>query len=307
MAGSTVHDVVVVGAGAAGVSAAIECLDIRLDVAVMEAAAAVGGQIDEIPHDVRNVATAPDGNTALVAALTRHASSLGERLRLEHAVTSIDVEAGEVVAGRLRVHARTVLLATGSRRREMAVAPEGALGGDVTYLVEPRIEHFTGRPAVVVGGGDSAVLDALALAETGSAVTLMRRSAVLTARHDLVDRVRSDARITELAGWEIESLAGSERLDGVTVRSTSGGELRHLEVHRLVLKLGRAPCTELVRDQLRLGRRGGIVVDADLRTSHPRTFAAGDVVDGAYERVATAAGQGSLAARSVLRSLDPAR
>ncbi len=77
------HDVVVIGAGAAGVSAAIECFDIQLDVVVLEARSKVGGQIDQIPHTVRNVAPAPDGNDALVDALARHASMLGDRLQLD--------------------------------------------------------------------------------------------------------------------------------------------------------------------------------------------------------------------------------
>ena len=87
-------------------------------------------------------------------------------------------------------------------------------------------------------------------------------------------------------------------------RTRSTGEHRRLDVGGVVLKLGREPCVDLVRDQLDLGAHGGIAVDADLRTSDPRTFAAGDVVEGAYERIATAIGQGSLAARSILAYLE---
>ncbi len=82
------------------------------------------------------------------------------------------------------------------------------------------------------------------------------------------------------------------------------GERRQLDVKGVVLKLGREPCVDLVRGQLDLGAQGGIAVDADLRTSDPRTFAAGDVIEGAYERIATAIGQGSLAARSILAYLE---
>ena len=94
------HDVVVIGAGPAGVSAAIECIDVRLDVVVLEAASKVGGQIDQIPHTVRNVVPAPDGNDALVDALARHASTLGDRLQLDQTVTQLDLAAGLVDAGR---------------------------------------------------------------------------------------------------------------------------------------------------------------------------------------------------------------
>ncbi|HEV3281519.1 MAG TPA: NAD(P)/FAD-dependent oxidoreductase [Acidimicrobiales bacterium] len=298
------HDVVVIGAGAAGVSAAIECLDIKLDVVLLEAAGEVGGQIEEIPHEVRNVAPAMDGNDALVEALGRHASTLGDRLGLDERVTRLDLAAGVVEAGTHRYRARSVVVATGSRRRELSDAPEGSFGGSVTYLVEPHLERFAGRPVAVIGGGDSALLDALELAGTGSQVTLVHRSPRLTARRDVVDRVRSESRITVMARWALGSLAGSDQLDGVELSNLDTGEQRRLDVAGVVLKLGREPGVDLVRDQVALGPRGGIVVDAELRTSDPRTFAAGDVVEGAYERVATAVGQGSLVARSILWYLE---
>ena len=307
MAVEALHDVVVIGAGAAGVSAAIECFDIQLDVVVVEAAGRVGGQVEQIPHAVRNVAPAPEGNEGLVAALHRHASILGDRLRLDRAVTGVDLAAGLVDAGSRRYRGRSVLVATGSRRRELDEAPEGSFGGDVTYLVEPHLIRFAGLPMAVLGGGDSAALDALALAEAGSAVTLVHRSPDLTARRDVVQRVRSEDRITEMGGWALQRIIGSDHLEAVDVSSTGSGEHRRLDVRGIVLKLGREKAVDLVRGQLDLGGHGGIVVDGDLRTSDPRTFAAGDVVEGAYERIATAVGQGSLAARSILHSLESGR
>lgn len=303
MRDEALHDVVVIGAGAAGVSAAIECFDIQLDVLVLEATTKVGGQIDEIPHTVRNVATALDGNDALVDALARHASILGDRLKFDQTVTRIDLAAGLVDADAHRYRTRSVLVATGSRRRELENAPDGSFGGDVTYLVEPHLARFAGLPMAIFGGGDSAALDALALAATGSPVTLVHRSPLLTARRDLVERVRAEGRITEMAGWNLDKLVGSDRLQGIDVSDFSTGEHQRLDVRGVVLKLGRAQRVDLVRDQLNLGVRGGIAVDAELRTSDPRTFAAGDVVEGAYERIATAMGQGSLAARSIVTYL----
>jgi thioredoxin reductase (NADPH) len=158
----------------------------------------------------------------------------------------------------------------------------------------------------VFGGGDSAVLDALALASAGSTVVLVHRSPELTARRDLVDHLRAEGRITEMAGWTLDTLVGSGRLEEIQL-TDHAGEHRRIKVEGVVLKLGRQPRIELVRDQLNLGDHGGIVVDAAQRTSHPRTFAAGDVVEGAYERIATATGQGALAARSILERLESHR
>jgi thioredoxin reductase len=300
------YDVVVIGAGSAGVSAAIECFDIQLDVMVLECAGKVGGQIDEIPHTVRNVAPAPDGNDALVDALARHASILGDRLRLDCKVTGLDLDGGTVVAGSQPFRTRSVLMATGSRRRELESAPEGSFGGAVTYLVEPHLARFAGLPMAVFGGGDSAALDALALASAGSPVTLVHRSPHLSARPDLADHVRSEGRITEMAGWALGTLVGPGQLEGVEV-TDGAGERRRLDVDGVVLKLGREPRVDLVRHQLHLGAHGGIEVNAALCTSHPQAFAAGDVVEGAYERIATAIGQGALAARSILEYLGSLR
>jgi thioredoxin reductase (NADPH) len=300
----TLHDVIVIGAGAAGLSAAIECFDIQLDIVALDCARRVGGQIDQIPHAVRNVAVAQNGNDSLLGALEIHAATLGDRLQLDRMVTRLDLDEGIVEAGTHRYRTRGVLVATGSRRRELDNVPDGSFGGDVTYLVEPHLPHFAGRPMAVFGGGDSAVLDALALASAGSPVALVHRSPRLTARRDLVARVSSESRITDLAGWTLNRLLGSDQLQGVEVSEHTTGDHQRLEVGGVVLKLGREPCVDLVRDQLELGMRGGIVVDADLHTSHPRAFAAGDVVEGAYERIATAIGQGSLAARSMLVHIE---
>jgi thioredoxin reductase len=303
-AGETLHDVIVIGAGAAGVSAAIECFDIQLDVVVFEGGGTVGGQIDQIPHTVRNVAVAPDGNDTLVDAMARHMSILGDRLQLDHTVTRVDLDAGIVDTGTTRCRARSVLMATGSRRRELQNAPEGSYGGAVTYLVEPHRAKFADLPTAVIGGGDSALLDALELAAAGSPVTLVHRSPQLTARHDLVARVRSEGRIAELAGWRLDTLVGSDDLRGIEVSDLGTGEHRRLDVGGVVLKLGREQRVDLVRGQLDLGLHSGIVVDGALRTSHPGTFAAGDVVEGAYERIATAIGQGARAAHSILSYLE---
>ncbi len=105
----------------------------------------------------------------------------------------------------------------------------------------------------------------------------------------------------------MDRLIGADRLRAVEVSERSSGERRRLDAGGIVLKLGRENRTELVDGQLDLGTRGGIAVDGELRTSNPRTFAAGDVTEGAYERIATAIGQGSLAARSILTYLESCR
>ena len=298
------HEVVVVGGGPAGVSCALECFDIKLDVVLLEGSDAVGGQLPEIPHTVRNVAVGRfESGPRLQEAMEGTAQALGDRARLGHEVTEIDLAGLTVEAAGTRFPARALVIATGAARRELPAAPDGAFGGDVSYLIESRPGWFAGRDVAVAGGGDSAALDALELADTGSSVFLVHRSDRLTARPDIVDRLRREARITELPGWEVEAVHGGERVEGVTLARTSTGERRRLAVGGVVVKIGRAPRTEIVRGQLDLDDNGAVMVDEQLRTSRRGVFAAGDVTAGAYWRVATALGHGSLAARSVLRHL----
>ena len=193
------------------------------------------------------------------------------------------------------------MLATGTRAQQLPAAEDGAFGGDVTYHLEARPGRFVGRDVVVIGGGDSATLNALELAREGSRVSLVHRSEALTARHDIVEQVRHEPRIEDLPGWHLDALDGGDRLEAVTIVRPADGQRRRLGAGGLVVKIARVPRTDLFRDQVGLDRAGAIVVDGEMRTSRDGVFAAGDVVAGSYARVASALGQGAVAARSVLR------
>jgi thioredoxin reductase (NADPH) len=299
------HDVVIIGGGAAGVSAALECKDIQLDVVLLEAGPALGGQLVEITHPVRNVATGwyADGR-ALQTELQDAARVLGDVVRLEHPVTAADLAAGWLEAAGERVRGKAVLIASGTSPQRLPIAADGAFGGDVTYLVESDPDRFTGRPVVVVGGGDSATLDALFLAPMASSVILAHRSQDLTARRDVVARLRAEKRIEDLPGWQVESLRGGDRLEEVVLVHPATGDRRTVPAGGLVVKISRDPCTQPFRDQIDVDRRGFIVADSALSTSRPGVFAAGDVVSGAYWRVSSALGHGSLVSRTILRYLQ---
>ena len=302
------HQVVIIGGGMAGVSCALECYDIQLDTLLLEMQAEVGGQVIEIPFHVRNVAAGVyDDEHPLPRALERSVAILGHRARRSWPVDQIDLDERWVESAGRRIAAEAIVIATGVGLRQLPAAADGAFGGDVTYQLGSDLGRFAGRPAVVIGGGDNATLDALALAKSGSQVTIAHRGERLSSRADIAGELREDPRVTELAGWELDAVAGDDRLEEVALVEITTGERRSVKAGGLVVKIGKAPRTDLFRDQLDLDHSGAVVVNETLATSRLGVFAAGDVVAGSYWRIAAAMGQGSLAARSVLRHLTGAR
>src|SRR5439155_9456609 len=121
-------------------------------------------------------------------------------------VTRADVDERWIEVDGARIRGRALVVATGTAHQHLAAAQDGAFGGDVTYLLEARPDQFVGRDVVVIGGGDSATLDALELASEGSRVWLVHRSAALTARHNIVEQVRPGPRIEKHSGWEVAAV-----------------------------------------------------------------------------------------------------
>ena len=226
---------------------------------------------------------------ALVVGLHRDGTSAAETWR------QVGEAAEELGIARPSYHTiRELVRAEELRRRARSATRQAALAA-LGAVASPRVVDVP------------VALDALELARAGSSVTLVHRSQALTARHDIVEQVRREPRIDELPGWELASLEGGDRLEAVTLVRHADGERRRVEAGGLVVKVARVPRTDLFRGQIELDRAGAIVVDGDLQTSCAGVFAAGDVVSGAYARIAAAMGQGSLAARSVLRHLQGRR
>jgi thioredoxin reductase (NADPH) len=299
------HDVIVIGGGVAGVNCALECFDIQLDTLLVEARAELGGQVPEIDHSVRNVAAGRfEDGPALQGALQQSSAILGDRVRLSQPVTKADLGARSIEVNGARLFGRALVVATGTRKQQLAAAPDGAFGGDITYLLESPPRRFAGRNVAVIGGGDNSALDALALARVGASVKLIHRSPGLTARDDFVREMRAEPRIDDLPGWELEAAHGGDRLEKIVLVQPATGERQEIAVQGLAVRISRAPNTQLFDGQLDVDHAGAVIVDRELRTSWVGVFAAGDVVSDAYPRVAAALGQGALAARSVLRYLE---
>lgn len=300
-------DVAVIGAGAAGLTAAMTAARHGLAVTVVERLGA-GGQvmsvdrIDNFPAFAQGIA-----GYELGPALQEQAEAAGAQF-VFGAATSLARE-GDGLAlaldggGTLRV--RAVVVAAGSHRRALSVPGEAEFEGrGVSHCAACDGPLLRGAPAVVVGGGDAAVEEALTLAAHKTPVTIVHRGAALRAQRALVDRLEATPGIA--LRWHTKVLAiegGADGVTGVRLREGADGGETTLAARAVFPCIGLVPNTAFLGDALALDLEGRIVTDASLCSSMPGVFAAGDIRSGAVAWLAAAAGEGATAAMGVVRYL----
>ena len=298
------ENVIIVGSGPAGYTAALYAARAELAPLVVEGFA-WGGLLQQTT-DVENYPGFPTGITGpeLMAHMRDQAEHFGARLVTDHATR---VELASEPGGIHRVWvedeehaARAVILAMGAEHRKLGVPGEAELSGrGVSYCATCDAAFFKGRRTAIVGGGDSAMEEAMFLAKFSSTVTIVNRRDDFRASRIMLDRARAVPNIEWLTPYEVEELQPGEggRLGVARLRNTATAEQRELELSGLFVAIGHEPQSELVRGQVELDPNGYVVVDGrSTRTNRPGVFAAGDVVDHAYRQAVTAAGSGCQAA-----------
>ena len=297
------HEVLIIGAGPAGLSAALWLKDFGIECVLLERESQPGGQLHRIHAAIPNFLTAYgwDGERfAGVALADARAASLpilvGEPVR-------------RITAGSLTVHrrreklsAKSLILATGLRRRTLGVPGEARLTGrGVSHSANRDRERFADRPVAVVGGGTAAVEDALLCAENGSEVTLIHHSKRFRARSDFLARAAAHPRITTLVNTSVVSIEGEQVVDGVRVRGKGARATHELAVHAVFVRIGWEPETELLRGIARLDRQGYVRVGAGGRTNVSGIYAIGDVCSPDCPSISSAVGQGAEVAWEIAR------
>lgn len=304
-------DLVVVGAGPAGISAALWARSLELEVEVVDAAPRPGGQLHVVHFHPLAVPGFEQGDgPALAATYARQLDAAGVPWRGDSAAVSLRPAArpgglAEVgVMGSDPVAARAVLVATGVRRRRLGVPGERELEGrGVSFSATRDHEYLAGRPVAVVGGGDAAFENALILAATGSPVELIVRGDA-RARAEFRERVADEPRIRVLSGARVTAVLGETEVTGVRV-ARDGAET-DLPTRGVVVKIGVLPNSEWCREALATDADGYVMADGTLATSAPGVWAAGDIVRPEPPSIPVAIGQGAQAAAAIRRALRQA-
>jgi thioredoxin reductase (NADPH) len=304
----SVRNLIVVGSGPAGYTAAIYAARANLNPLVFEGAVTAGGSLMNTT-EVENFPGFRDGimGPALMDEMRAQADRFGAELVADD-ITALDLtgDIKTVTDSEGTVHrAHAVILATGSAYRKLHLDGEDRLSGrGVSWCATCDGFFFRDKVIAVVGGGDSALEEATFLTKFASKVYLIHRRDTLRASKAMQDRAFADPKIKFLWEHEVNALHGEDSLEAITVRSTDHGRLKKIALDGLFIAVGHDPRSDLVKGQVDLDADGYVTVaHPTTATNLPGVFACGDLVDHHYRQAITAAGSGCAAALDAERYL----
>jgi thioredoxin reductase (NADPH) len=301
------HDVVIIGAGPAGLSAALWCDELGLDTLVLEQSGEVGGQLLWIYNAIDNYPGVRAGNGRELRDLFA--------AQIEDAEfdlwTGVEIEGVDLRAKRIalrsgeQLQAISIIIATGVRRRQLGIPGEAELKGrGVVESATFDRNRLAGKDVCVIGGGDAAAENALMLAEVCPTVTLVHRGKNLRARREFVERLRADHRVTVFKESVVQRIIGEVEVEAVEILRHGAIKPFQMAVRGVLVRIGVDPNTELFRDQVHMDERGFIVVTGEHETSVGNVFAVGDVSNPLAPTISGATGAGATASKVIASRLN---
>ncbi|MFF0475229.1 thioredoxin-disulfide reductase [Streptomyces sp. NPDC004284] len=305
---SDVRNVIIIGSGPAGYTAALYTARASLNPLVFEGAVTAGGALMNTT-EVENFPGFRDGimGPDLMDNMRAQAERFGAELVPDDVVAvdlTGDIKTVTDTAGTVH-RAKAVIVTTGSQHRKLGLPNEDVLSGrGVSWCATCDGFFFKDQDIAVVGGGDTAIEEATFLSRFAKSVTIVHRRDTLRASKAMQERAFADPKISFAWDSEVTTIHGEQKLSGLTLRDTKTGETRELPVTGLFIAVGHDPRTELFKGQLDLDEEGYLKVAApSTRTNLTGVFGAGDVVDHTYRQAITAAGTGCSAALDAERFL----
>jgi thioredoxin reductase (NADPH) len=301
------HDVIIIGAGPAGLSTAFWCDELGLDTLVLEQADEVGGQLHRIYNPINNYLGLKARNGAeLLEHFAADVDSAEFDLWTQTSIASVDLKAKRVsLASGEELQSIAIVIATGVRPRELGVPGEKEFVGKGMIESGARDRQlFAGQDVCVVGGGDAAVENALLLAEICPTVTLVHRGKKLRARREFTEQLQSKHCITVFTESVLTRIMGQDRVEAVEIQRKQGLKPFQLAVRGVLIRIGVEPNTELFRQQLETDESGYLVVTSQQETNVPMVFAVGDVSNPVAPTISSATGAGATAAKIIASRLN---
>ena len=301
---SEVRDVIIVGSGPAGYTAAVYTARANLKPLLLAGSVTAGGELMNTT-DVENYPGFPDGimGPDLMENFEKQAARFGTEIQFED-VTDLDLD-GDIktvtIGSGETFQARSIILSTGSAYRELGLPNEKRLSGHgVSWCATCDGFFFKDQDIAVIGGGDSAMEEALFLTKFAKTVTVVHRRDTLRASKIMADRALAHEKISFVWNTGVEDVLGQDKVTGLQLKNLVDGTESELAVTGVFVAIGNDPRTDLIKGKLDLTPEGTIAVEGRTsKTSVPGVFAAGDVIDPTYRQAITASGSGCVAALDV--------
>ena len=301
-------DVVIVGGGPAGMSAAAWCAELGLHAVLVERERDIGGQLSKIYNPIENyLGCRAENGQEMLAHFRRSFERFDLARVLCREVVAIDPDSRSVQlddSGVIRY--RCLIIATGVRRRSLGLPGELEFHGKGILESGARDRALVaGKRVVIVGGGDAAAENALILADFAETVTVVHRRGRMTARREFLLEIEKRDNVELMLDTVVSAIRGDSKLTGVDVRDNSHGNARTLQVDTMLIRIGVEPNSEIVDGIVDLDADGYVVVNASGETSVDGVFAIGDVANPISPALQTAAGTGATAVRAVFSLINP--
>ena len=300
------HDVLIIGAGPAGLAAALWCDQLGLDTIVLEQREETGGQLLSIYGPIENYPGLSASNGR--EFLTRFAEGTTEAGF--DLWTNVEIEQVDLIAKRVslrsgeELQAISIIIATGVRRRQLGIPGEKEFSGKGIIESGARDRQlFAGKDVCIIGGGDAAAENALLLAEVCATVTLVHRGKSLSARREFTEQLQNNHCITVFNESVITRILGNAEVEAVEIQRKEAIKPFQMAVKGLLIRIGVEPNSDLFRNQLLLDEKGYIIVTSQLETNITNVFAVGDISGPLAPTIIGAAGAGATAAKVIAARL----
>jgi len=297
-----VYDLMILGAGAAGLTAGIYSSRAKLNTLILNEGV-IGGQM-VLTNEIANYPGVETTNGYSVAnIMKKQAKDFGCTIKsnvkikdysLNGSVKTVELEDGRTF------HSKSVILAPGGRPRQLNIPGEGTFkGSGISYCATCDGDFFTGKEVIVVGGGNSALEEAVTLTKFATKVTIVHQFDNFQAFEHAILEAKNHPKINIIMESELREFKGNEKLEKVIIEHLPTGSRTEMKIDGVFIFIGYLPNTESLKNVINLNNRNEIVVDADMKTNVPGVFAAGDCINKKYRQVTTAVADGTIAALSV--------
>ncbi len=305
------HDVIIIGAGPAGLSAAFWCDDLGLDTLVLEQDEKVGGQLAGIYNPIENyLGLRVTNGQEMLEHFSARIDEADFDLWTNVEIENIDLKARRIIlrSGE-ELQSISIIVATGVRRRQLGIPGESEfVGRGIIESAARDAQLFAGKDVCVIGGGDAAAENALLLAEVCPTVTLVHRGKTLRARREFTERLQVNHCITIFKESQVQSILGGDndgrRVEAVEILRAGAIKPFQMAVGGVLIRIGVVPNTELFRGQLQLDEQGYIITGRDHETGVANIFAIGDVSNPLAPTISGATGAGATAVKVIAARLS---